>query len=345
MKRWPQEQMIAQVITEHGGPEVFKTMTLPVPASKPGHVVIEVHASSINPVDCKIRQGLSPWLSPELPAVLHSDVAGVVVEVGENVTGFKKGDEVYGCAGGFKGNGGALAEYMLADTRLLAHKPRSLNMVDSAALPLVAITAYEALVKRAQLKPGQTVLIQGAAGGVGHIAVQLAKYLGAKVYATVSSPEKLSLVEKYGAIGINYKENTVQDYVESHTQGKGFDVVINTIGGSSLADAFIACASNGVIAGISSSSTYDLSLMHKKGLSLHLVFMPDPLITGIGREAHGEILAKIATLVDEGAMKPHVDQVFSFTDVGAAHTYLVSKPMMGKIALKQNLAENLGKIT
>lgn len=344
MKRWPSEQMIAQVVTEHGGPEVFKTMMVPAPIGTPGHVIIEVHASSINPVDYKIRQGLSPWLSPDMPAVLHSDVAGVVVDVGANVTHFKKGDEVYGCAGGFKGNGGALAEYMLADTRLLSHKPRSLTMVESAALPLVAITAYEALVKRAQLKPGQTILIQGAAGGVGHIAVQLAKHLGAKVYATVSSPEKLSLVEKYGAIGINYKKNTVQDYVQAYTEGKGFDVVMNTIGGPSLADALIACASHGVVVGISSSSTYDLSPMHKKGLSLHLVFVPAPLITGIGREQYGDILEKIAALVDKNLVRPHIDHVFSFSDVGAAHTYLESKPMMGKIALKQNLAENFGKI-
>jgi NADPH2:quinone reductase len=338
MKKWPADQMVAQVVTEYGGPDVFKTKKIPAPTIKPGHVIIEIKASSINPVDYKIRQGLSPWLAPDLPAVLHSDLAGVVVEVGKNVTHFKAGDEVYGCAGGFKGNSGALAEYMLADVRLLAHKPRSLSMIESAALPLVAITAYEALVKRAQLKTGQTILIQGAAGGVGHIAVQLAKHLGAKVYATVSSPDKFKLVESYGAIGIDYRENTVKDYVQVHTNDKGFDVVMNTVGGQSLTDALVACGNNGVVVGISSSAMYDLSPMHKKGLSLHLVFMPNPLITGIGREQYGEILEKIATLADEGQIRPYIDRVFPFSEVGAAHLHLESKPTLGKIALEQDLA-------
>ncbi|HLB42176.1 MAG TPA: zinc-dependent alcohol dehydrogenase family protein [Gammaproteobacteria bacterium] len=331
--------MVAQVIEQHGGPDVFKTLTIQTPKIKPEHILIRVEASSVNPVDYKIRKGMSPWLSPALPAVLHSDVAGVVVEVGEGVRHFKEGDEVYGCAGGFKGNGGALAEYMLADARLLAHKPRSLSMVESAAMPLVAITAFEALFDRAKLKYGQTILIQGAAGGVGHLAVQFAILQGANVYATASSTEKLSLVKEYGAIGINYREKKVEEYVQEFTDGKGFDVVMNTVGGASLADAFTACANNGVVVGISSSATYDLSPMHKKGLSLHIVFMPGPLVNNVGRERHGEILKEVAILVDKGLVKPLISRVFPFSQVGAAHQYLETGPTMGKVGLKQDLNE------
>ena len=332
------ETMQAQVVKTFGGPEVFEISKIKFPKIEPGHVIIQVAASSVNPVDYKIRQGLSPWLSPELPAVLHSDVAGVVAQVGEGVSEFKEGDEVYGCAGGFKGNGGALAEYMLADARLLAPKPRTLDMIQSAALPLVGITAYEALFDRAKIKSGDTVLIQGAAGGVGHIAIQLVRAVGAKVYATASSPKKLEVAAQYGAIGINYKEKTVEHYVEEYTGGRGFDIVMNTVGGASLQDAFIACAANGVVVGISSSATYDLSPLHKKGLSLHLVFMPGPLVNNVGRERHGEILRKIAALVDQGLVQPFIESKFPFSKVAQAHAYLESGSALGKVGLEQDLS-------
>jgi NADPH2:quinone reductase len=333
----PSANMKAQVIEQHGGPEVFNIITMKTPSVKPGHVLIQVKASSVNPVDFKIRKGLSPALSPALPAILHGDVAGVVVDVGGEVRKFKVGDEVYGCAGGFKGNGGALAEYMLADARLLAKKPRSLTMIESAALPLVAITAYEALFDRANLQAGQTVLIQGAAGGVGHIAIQLAKARGAKVYATASSAEKLEIAEKFGAIPINYREKKPEEYVQEYTNGKGFDVVMNTAGGASLQDAIFACSINGTVTGISSSATYDLAPMHRKGLSLHIVLMPNPLVHNIGRERHGEILTEVATLVDKGLVKPLIDRVFPFSEVGASHQYLESGVAVGKVGLEQDL--------
>ena len=167
-QKLPAKQMRAQVIEQHGDLTVFKILTVDTPQVQPGHVLIQVAASSVNPVDYKIRKGLSPWLAPALPAILHGDVAGIVVAVGEGVRKFKVGDTVYGCAGGFKGTGGALAEYMLADVRLLAHKPEGLSMIESAALPLVGITAYEALFDRATLQPGQTILIQNATKSICH---------------------------------------------------------------------------------------------------------------------------------------------------------------------------------
>lgn len=163
-------KMKAQVIRSFGGPSVFQIEEIPVPEVKPGHVLIRVNATSVNPIDMKTRSGLFPDVAEHFPVVLHGDVAGVVTEVGAGVTEFKPGDEVYGCAGGFKGAGGALAEYMLADARLIAHKPKSLTTKEAAAIPLVSITAFEALFERAKINAGDEILIHGAAGGVGHVA-------------------------------------------------------------------------------------------------------------------------------------------------------------------------------
>src|SRR5665213_1799094 len=140
--------MKAQVITQFGDPSVFVEKEVPKPSIQPGHVLIRVKATSVNPVDYKIRAGKALPIAPVLPAILHGDVAGVIEEVGEGVKGFKIGDEVFGCAGGVKGLGGALAEFMLADARLIAHKPTTLSMAEAAALPLVSITAWEALFEK-----------------------------------------------------------------------------------------------------------------------------------------------------------------------------------------------------
>ena len=207
--------MKAQVIRSFGDTSVFQLEEIPVPTILPGHVLIQVKATSVNPIDTKVRSGAVPAVSPAFPAVLHGDVAGIVSEVGEGVTEFKLGDEVYGCAGGFKDTGGALAQYMLADARLIAHKPKNISMEEAAAIPLVAITAWEALFDRAKIKAGDEILIHGATGGVGHVAIQLAKWAGAKVYTTASTPEKLQIARDLGAdVAINYKETSVQDYVD-----------------------------------------------------------------------------------------------------------------------------------
>src|ERR1700761_7174957 len=170
----------------------FRAADIESPPPTNGQLRIRVHASGVNPIDYKIRQGRAPFAMPDLPAILGTDVAGVVTEVGEGVTGFAVGDEVYGMAGGVRGLPGSLAEFMTADASMFASKPRNLSMREAAALPLVALTAWEGLVDRAHLRAEvQTgkklkVLVQGGAGGVGHIVVQLAKALGADVYATAS---------------------------------------------------------------------------------------------------------------------------------------------------------------
>jgi len=328
--------MKVQAIAQFGEPSVFKLMDLPRPEVIPGHVLIRVAASSINPVDYKIRQ-YGPAFAPDLPAVLHGDVAGVIEQVGEGVNAFKPGDEVYACAGGVKGLGGALAEFMLADADLVALKPKSLTMTEAAALPLVAITAWESLINRPKVQPEQTVLIHAATGGVGHIGIQLAKWAGAKVFTTASTDQKLAIAKDLGAdVAINYRQQTVEDYVAEYTGGKGFDVVFDTVGKDNLDKSFAAAALNGTVVSISTRSTHDLSPLHSKGLTLHVVFMLIPMLHGIGRAQYGKILFNVAKLVDQGKVRPLLDpKTFNFSEVAEAHRYAESGQAVGKIVLQQ----------
>lgn len=328
--------MKAQVITKFGDPSVFKLMEMPKPILKPGYVLIKVYASSVNRIDCKIRSGAVPDLAPNFPAILHGDVAGVIEAVAPDVKNFKVGDEVYGCAGGLRGSDGALAEFMLADARLLAKKPTSLSMPEAAALPLVGITAWEALFKRAQLTKNKKILIHGGVGGVGHIAVQLAAGCGADVYTTVMKQEDFKLAQSFGANEvINAKEEAVWQYVKRLTQGRGFNVVFDTVGGINLDWSLNAAAINGAVVTIAARSTHDLTSLHNKGLSLHAVFMLLPILNNEGREQYGEILTKIAEMVDQGKLKPRIDShPFTLETVQDAHALLESGKAQGRVVLK-----------
>lgn len=322
-------------ITHSRGPEArFEPADLPVPQPEAGQIVIAVKATSLNPVDnVFLRQDIG--MNPDLPAVLHGDVAGVVSAVGPGVSAFKEGEEVYACAGGFKGHGGALAEYMLADARLVAHKPGTLDFAEAAALPLVAITAWEGLIDRAHVQSGQHVLIHAGTGGVGHVALQLAKDRGARVATTVSTEHKADLARSLGADDIIfYKEQTVERYVEDLTGGHGFDIVYDTIGGKNLDRSFLAVKNKGQVINIMGFSTHDLSPAFMRGLTLHIENMTLPLITGVGRERQGEILKEVAGLVDTGKLKPLIhERRFAFEDVNQAHALYESGKHIGKIVL------------
>jgi len=327
--------MRAMVITRFGSPDVFTSAEIPEPVPGPGQLLIRVAASSVNPLDCKLRAGLLPALAPAFPAVLHGDVAGSVAALGAGVKGFAVGDQVYACAGGITGHGGALAEFMVADADLVAHAPRSLSLTQAAVLPLVAITAWEAVVDRANVLPGQRVLVQGGAGGVGHVAIQLAKLRGAFVYATVSSDAKAGVVRALGADGtINYRSTPVTDYVAKCSDGDGFDVVIDTVGGEALAASFAAVKTSGTVVTIAARSQQDLTLLHNKGVTLHVVLMLLPMLTGKNRAHHGEILRSVAGLADAGRLRPLMHaEAFAFTEAGRAHSVLESGSALGKISL------------
>ena len=327
--------MKAMVLNEYGEDAEFQSTELSLPSVKPGHVLVRVVATSVNTVDTMIRlMGKDLPLSPDLPAVLGMDFAGTVEAVGDGVTSFAPSDEVYGCAGGLADLPGALAEYMLVDARLLARKATSLSMREAAAIPLVGITAYEGL-QRAGVKPNQKVLVHGGAGGVGHIAVQLAKHFGADVYATCSGGEQTKVIESYGATAINYKTENVADYVAKCTNGAGFDIVFDSVGGVNMTNSFEAAALNANIVTTVSMLELDLSPAHFKGLSLHVVFMLIPMLHDFKRDQHGTILAKLSEIVDAGGLKPLLDEKqFCLADVGKAYDRLSGGKAIGKVVVE-----------
>lgn len=328
--------MKAMILTEYGDNAEFQAAELAKPEVKAGHVLVRVAATSVNTVDTMIRQlGKENLpLSPDLPAVLGMDFAGTVEAVGEGVGQFAVGEEVYGCAGGMVDLQGALAEYMLADANLIAHKPKTLSMREAAALPLVGITAYEGL-QRAGAHDGQKILVHGGTGGVGHVAVQLARHLGADVFTTVSADKQAAIVEGYGATAINYREDSVADYVQKHTGGAGFDVVYDSVGAANMSNSFEAAALNGQVVTTVSLLELDLTPAHFKGLSIHVVFMLIPMLHNVKRVEHGEILARLAEIADAGALKPLLDeQRFGLADVGAAYERLTSGQAIGKVVVE-----------
>lgn len=323
--------MKAMIIKEIGSTDVFQLAEKAKPVAKVGHMVVEVKATSVNPIDTMLRSIELPW-SANLPEILHGDVAGTVCEVGEGVTGFNVGDEVYGMAGGINGVDGALAEFMLVDALLMAKKPKALTMKQAAALPLVAITSYEALVEKMNVQQGDRVLIHGATGGVGHIAVQLAKVLGANVTSTYSQANK-ALAKTLGADNlVDYKTESVSDYVQAYTDGVGFDKVFDTVAGDNIEKSFEAVKFNGHVATILPIA--DPLQIALKSLSFHGVLMLIPLYHGINHASHGRILTEIATLVDAGKITPIIDESdFSIWEVAKAHDHLASGKALGKITL------------
>ncbi|WP_299472682.1 zinc-dependent alcohol dehydrogenase family protein [uncultured Roseibium sp.] len=326
--------MKSMSLGNYGADSVFKLTEIEKPVAKPGHVLVRIAATSVNTIDTMIRNiGTDLPLSPALPAVLGMDFAGTVEAVGEGVTEFEAGDEVYGCAGGLMELQGTLAEYICADARLIAHKPKALSMREAAALPLVGITAYEGLT-RANVTKGQKVLIQGGAGGVGHIAVQLAHHLGADVTATGTGAAQMALISDLGAHPVDFMTAKTADVVADNTGGAGFDVVFDTVGGANMANSFEAAKLNGHVSSTVALLEIDLTPAHFKGLSLHVIFMLLPMIHDVDREVHGNILKSLAEVVDAGALKPVLDEKrFRLTDVNEAYARLASGQAIGKVVI------------
>jgi len=328
--------MKAMLLEKFGADYSFVQREIEKPVPMPGQVLIKVAGSSFNPIDNKIATlGDQLGFAPQAPAILGMDVSGVVEEVGGGMSRFEPGDRVFGCAGGLGRLPGALAEYMVADERLIAAAPRNMELADAAALPLVSITAWMGIFGKARVEPGETLLVHGGAGGVGHMAVQVGKYAGAEVYATVSDDTKAMVVESLGAIPINYKETSVSQYVGDYTYGDGFDVVFDTIGGDNLDQSFRAAIIDGDVVSTVTRSTHDLSIMHSKSLSLHVVFTLLPLITGEGRSVFGTILSQVASLVDKDKLAVLLDEKrFDYTDIAEAHRYWESGNALGKIVIE-----------
>ena len=324
--------MQAYVVDKPGGD--FRKVDLARPVLAGNQVLVRVHASGVNPLDTKIRAGQAAHARQPLPAVLGLDMAGIVEEVSPGVIAFKPGDAVYGMVGGVGGLQGTLAEFVAVDADLLAHKPKNLSIREAAALPLIAITAWEGLVDRAAVQAGQTVLIHAGAGGVGHVAVQIAVALGAKVFATVS-PDKKRIVEDFGATAIDYRASSVDEYVAASTDGKGFDVVYDTVGGATLDASFVAVRRyTGHVVSCLGWGTHSLAPLSFRGASYSGVFTLYPLISGQGRAHHGEILRQVAALVEAEKLRPLLqERRFTTSDISAAHA-LVEAGGMGKVVVE-----------
>ena len=326
--------MKAMLLKQYGQDAKFEQSEIETTRAQAGEVLIRVASASVNTVDTMIKSmGKDLPLSPDLPAVLGMDFAGTVVSVGKNVTNFHVNDEVYGCVGGLADLQGTLAEYIAADANLIAHKPNNLSMRQAAALPLVGITAYEGLT-RAGTKAGQKVLVHGGAGGVGNIAAQLACFFGAEVFTTVGREQHIALMKDLGTTPINYREQKVVDYVAQHTNGVGFDVVFDSVGGTNMLNSFEAAKLNGQIASTVSLLELDLTLAHFKGLSLHVVFMLIPMLHNVERETHGAILTELAKITEQEKLTPLLDETtFTFNETGAAYERLASGKATGKVVI------------
>ena len=296
-------------------------------------LLIRVEATSINPVDNKILKGAP--IGPELPSALHGDVVGQVIETGALVKDFKVGDRVFGIAGGVTGYGGASADHMIVNQDLVQKAPSQIGAAKLAALPLVFVTAYEALVEKVKLQKGQELLIVGGTGGVGHQAIQLGKILGATVTAVVSSDQQAELAKSLGADKtINRHQLSIEDYCDHAKISGGFDVIFDTVGGTHLENDWDLVRPNGQVVTTTSMESHDLTPVHMKGLSLHVVFMLLPMLTKTDQKRHKGILSYLCQQIKNGAIRPLLDsKQFLFSEINEAHAYYESGQHTGKIVL------------
>lgn len=323
-------EMHAAIVEEQGGPFRISRLSIPVPHA--GQVLVRIHASGVNPLDTKIRAGKAEHARQPLPAILGMDLAGTVEAIGAGVTQFQVGDEVWGMTGGIGGQQGSLAEFAAVDAALLAPKPTRLSMRKAAAMPLIFITAWEGLVDRADVKEGQTVLVQGGAGGVGHMAIQIAKARGALVYAT-DRAERADYLATLGAIPID-RDMAVEDYVELHTNGRGFDVVYDTVGGPVLDASFRAVRRFGHVVSALGWGTHALAPLSFRAATYSGVFTLLPILTGEGRDHHGEILREAARLADAGLLSPRLDdRRYTLETVADAHDAIGDRSARGKLVV------------
>lgn len=328
--------MQAIQMRQPGGPEVLTETELPVPELRsPTDMLVQLHAAGVNPVDTKIRTK-GPMLPETLTAVLGCDGAGVVKAVGEAVTRFKPGDAVWYCYGGLGGPQGNYAEYALVDEAVAQPKPASLGFVEAAAAPLVLITAWEALYDRARLAADQTVLIHGGAGGVGHVAIQLARLAGARVAATVSGADKAEFVHGLGAeFTIDYRNEDLVGAVADWTGGRGVDVCFDTVGPEVFARSIEVMAVYGDLVTVLDPGAVSLKEARNRNLRISLELMLTPQLKHLPEAlAHqGEILRRCGELFDAGRLRIAVADTYPLARAADAHRRLEAGGMQGKLVL------------
>jgi len=330
--------MRAILMTSAGTADVLQLREIPLPQLPSAkHLRVRLAAAGINPLDTKLRSK-TIYYPDKLPAILGCDGAGIVDAVGADVGRFNVGDAVYFCNGGIGDEPGCYAEYTTVHEDYVAAKPGKLSMAESAALPLVAITVWEALLDRVNLQAGQTILIHAGAGGVGHIAIQLARHLGARVAVTVSDEHKAAIVKDLGAEKIiQYRQ---QDFVAetlAWTGGKGADVVFDTVGGDTfLRSLHAACIYGKVVSLLSTPlSLADTQLARLRNLSLCYEMMVTPQLNNLHdqRVNQRKILEQATALVDAGKLRVLVSKQLPLSEAAQAHQLIESGGVAGKIVL------------
>jgi NADPH2:quinone reductase len=329
----------AVLMTAAGNPGVLQLQEVAKPTPGNRELLIRLVAAGVNPIDTKLRSR-GTFYPEQMPAILGCDGAGVVEAVGAGVQRLRPGDEVYFCYGGLGAHQGNYAEYTVVDERFVARKPASISFAEAAAAPLVLITAWEALYERGRLEPREKVLIHAGAGGVGHVAIQLAKLKGASVATTVSSQDKANFVKQLGADEVIFYQQT--DFVQAAlnwTNGEGVDLAFDTIGGETFHKTFPAVRIYGDIVTIlePAASTIWKTARHRN-LRIGLELMLTPMSLGITEslQHQAEILAQSATWIDEGKLKIHVSHKFPLQEAAKAHQLLETGSITGKIVLLIN---------
>jgi len=330
--------MRAILMTSAGTADVLQLREVPLPTlPSTKHIRVKLAAAGINPLDTKLRSK-TIYYPDKLPSILGCDGAGVVEAAGSDVSRFKVGDAVYFCNGGIGDEPGCYAEYTTVHEDYVATKPRSLSMAESAALPLVAITVWEALLERGKLQAGQTILIHAGAGGVGHIAIQLAHHLGTRVAVTVSDEHKAAIATDFGAEKIiQYRQ---QDFVAetlAWTNGRGVDVVFDTVGGETFIRSLNAACLYGKVVSLLSTplSLADTQTARLRNLSLCYEMMVTPqLVKQHDERVHQrKILEQAAALVDAGKLRVLVSKQLSLSEAAQAHQLIENGGVTGKIVL------------
>jgi NADPH:quinone reductase len=312
--------MRAMVIPEFGGPEVFEERELDRPEPGPGELLVRVVASGTNPVEAKVRSGAIPAVEP--PTVLGYDASGVVEEVGPGVEEFQPGDEVYFTPEIFGTRIGSYAEYNTVPAGIVARKPANLSHVEAAAVPLAGGTAYEAVVRRLNVRPGEAVLIHGGAGGVGTFAVQVAKAAGAFVIATAGPDNQGTLSEVGADVAVDYRSQSPAEAALEHTGGAGVDAVFDTVGGQ-LEGSQEATRAFGRLA----------SILPIQGDFTH-AYLNNQTLYGVFLTRERQRLVELTRLIEQGKLRPVVDEVLPLAGVSRAHERLDSGHGRGKVVLE-----------
>jgi len=330
--------MRAVVMPRAGEPEVLQMAELPQPViTTPTELLIRIKSAGVNPIDLKLRQR-GTFYPEAMPAVLGCDGAGIVEAVGRAVTKFKVGDAVYFCHGGLGKPQGNYAEMTVIEEDLVAPMPPNISFAEAGSAGLVLITAWEALFDRARLEAGRKVLIHGGAGGVGHVAMQLAHLKGAEVAVTVSSSAKAEFCRSLcpTVFPILYRQENFVSAIMRWTDGEGVDMALDTVGGQVFQETFAAVQVYGdLVTILAPSANTDWKTARDRNLRISLELMLTPMLTGRRewQKHQAGILAECAPLLESGKLKVKVDRELPLAQAAQAHQLLSTGQVMGKLVL------------